>query len=98
MNVFRSFLFIFIVSIYSLSAFADDGYENFEASVYTRVSEVIKMKDPEWLKKTFKQMDQHLGIGKIYLETHRDMVMIEEDALEPIILFFEDRGKAAAEM
>ena len=92
MKAHRSFLVLLIATICSLSAFADDGYRNFEASVYTRVSEVTKMKDPEWLKRTFEQMDQHLEMGKIYLETHRDMVEIEENALEPIIRFFEDRG------
>jgi hypothetical protein len=92
MKAFRSFLILLILSLYSLSVFAHNGYENFEASVYTRVSEVKKMKDPGWLKSTFEQMDQHLKIKKIYLETHRDMVMIEEEALEPIIEFFEDRG------
>ena len=91
MKAFRT-AFLIIITFYSLSVFANSGYKNFEASVYTRVSEVIKMKDPEWLKSTFEQMDQHLKMGKIYLETHRDMVMIEEDALEPIIRFFEDRG------
>ena len=96
MKTFRSFLMLVTAIICSLSAFADDGYQNFEASVYTRVSEVIKMKDPEWLKRTFNQMDQHLKIKKIYLETHRDMVMIEEEALEPIIEFFEGRGVKTA--
>jgi hypothetical protein len=90
----KAFLIILILTItfYSLSAFAEDGYKNFEASVYARVSEVIKMKDQEWLKETFERMNQHLEMEKIYLETHRDMVMIEEEALEPIIEFFEDRG------
>jgi hypothetical protein len=96
MKAFRSFFILLILSLYSLSAFAHNGYKNFVASVYTRVSEVIKMKDPEWLKSTFEQMDQHLKIEKIYLETHRDMVMIEEEALEPIIKFFEDRGVKTA--
>jgi hypothetical protein len=96
MKTLRSFLMLLPAIICSLSAFADDGNKNFEASVYTRVSEVIKMKDPEWLKRTFEQMNQHLEIKKIYLETHRDMVVIEEDALEPIIKFFEDRGVKTA--
>ena len=81
-----------ICSLSALSAMADDGYKNFEVSVYARVFEVIKMKDPEWLKTTFEQMNRHLKIDKIYLETHRDMTVIDEDALEPIIKFFKDRG------
>ena len=45
MKAFRLLFILLIATIYSLSAFADDGYTNFEASVYTRVSEVIKMKE-----------------------------------------------------
>jgi hypothetical protein len=96
MKTFRLSLILLIVTIYSLSVLADEGYTNFEASVYTRVSEVIKMEDPEWLKRTFEQMEQHLKIEKIYLETHRDMVLVEEEALEPIIKFFEERGVKTA--
>ncbi|NLD39183.1 MAG: hypothetical protein GX654_20190 [Desulfatiglans sp.] len=81
-----------LVTICSLSTLADDGYKNFDVSVYARVFEVIKMKDPVWLKATFEQMDQHLNIDKIYLETHRDMTVIDEAALEPIIKFFKSKG------
>ncbi|MBN1907838.1 MAG: hypothetical protein JW927_22370 [Deltaproteobacteria bacterium] len=81
-----------LVTICSLSTLADDGYKNFDVSVYARVFEVIKMKDPVWLKTTFEQMDQHLNIDKIYLETHRDMTVIDEAALEPIIRFFKSKG------
>ena len=92
MKTFQSlFLFLF-VAICSLSVFAGDSYKNFEASVYTRVFEVLKMQDPEWLKTTFEQMSRHLKIDKIYLETHRDMTVIDEDALGPVIKFFKDRG------
>ncbi len=96
MRAFKFVIVLMIMNIFSLTAFADDGYKKFEASVYARVFEVIKMKDPEWLKTSFNEIDQHLKIGKIYLETHRDMVMIEEEALEPIIKFFRDRGVKTA--
>ncbi len=81
-----------LVTICSLTALADDGYKNFEVSVYTRVFEVLKMKDPLWLKTTFEQMDRHLKIDKIYLETHRDMTVIDEESLVSIIDFFKSRG------
>jgi hypothetical protein len=93
MRTVHSLFFIGFIFLLSLSsAAADNSYINFETSVYTRVFEVQKMKDPEWLKATFEEMDQHLKIDKIYLETHRDMTVIEEDALEPIIKFFKERG------
>lgn len=92
MNTVQTMLLLPLVTICSLSTLADDGYKNFDVSVYARVFEVIKMKDPVWLKATFEQMDQHLNIDKIYLETHRDMTVIDEAALEPIIKFFKSKG------
>lgn len=92
MNTVQTMLLLPLVTICSLSTLADEGYKNFDVSVYARVFEVIKMKDPVWLKTTFEQMDQHLSIDKIYLETHRDMTVIDEEALEPIIRFFKSKG------
>jgi hypothetical protein len=85
MKAYRLVFLLLIISACSLPAYADSGYRNFEASVYTRVFEVKKMKDPEWLKTTFEQINRHFKIGKIYLETHRDMVMIEEAARTLIV-------------
>ncbi len=92
MNTVQTILLLPLVTICSLSTLADDGYKNFEVSVYARVFEVIKMKDPVWLKATFEQMNQHLNIDKIYLETHRDMTVIDEAALDSIIKFFKSKG------
>ncbi len=97
MKALRLFFVLPVLSACAFPAFADSGNRLFETSVYARVFEVLKMKDPAWLKTTFEQMNQHLNIDKIYLETHRDMVVIDEEALEPIIRFFKDRGiKTAA--
>jgi hypothetical protein len=92
MNTVQTMLLLPLVTICSISALADDGYKNFDVSVYARVFEVIKMKDPVWLKTTFEQMDQHLNIDKVYLETHRDMTVIDEETLEPIVRFFKSKG------
>ncbi len=67
MNTFQTML---TATCYNMFPFtlADDGYKNFDVSVYARVFEVIKMKDPVWLKATFEQMDQHLNIDKYTLK------------------------------
>ena len=85
------FVLFFLVGCFSIVS-AADHYQNFEASIYTRVYEVLKMKDPDWLKTTFDQINNHVKVDKIYLETHRDMVVIEDDELVKIIQFFKDRG------
>lgn len=71
-------------------------YNNFEASVYTRVYEVQQMADLAWLEQTFDVMQSQVKISKVYLETHRDMILIDEAILNPAIAFFESRGVTVA--
>ncbi|MBN2103655.1 hypothetical protein JW835_06405 [bacterium] len=83
---------LLVVLILSGFVIRADGYQNFHTAIYTRVYEVKKMADPEWLEKSFNRISQSIKVDKIYLETHRDMVMIEEEDLVRIKQFFEDKG------
>ena len=67
------------------------NYQNFHTAVYARVYEVQKMADPVWLDESFEAMNRSIHMDKIYLETHRDMVVIGEDDLVRIKQFFEDQ-------
>jgi hypothetical protein len=71
-------------------------YRNFQTAVYTRVYEVQKMADPVWLEQSFDRMNRTIKMDKIFLETHRDMVVIGEEELIRIKKFFEDRGILAS--
>lgn len=68
------------------------SYENFNAAIYARVYEVQKMDDLTWLQKQFDLMQKHIQVDKIYLETHRDMVVAEQSTLDKVKKFFHDRG------
>ena len=54
MKAVRSLIVFMIILFCTHSVYADNGYKNFEASVYTRVFEVLKMKEEEF-KIQFKQ-------------------------------------------
>lgn len=68
------------------------AYESFKVSIYVRAYEVDKMKDIHWLDSTWNVISQQLEVGKIYLETHRDLLVVEDATLEQAKKFFHDRG------
>ena len=72
------------------------GYENFNAAVYARAYEVDKMKDPDWLRQSWDTISSQLHVDKIYLETHRDLLIVDDETLEAAKVFFESRGVEVA--
>ena len=68
------------------------AYESFKVSIYVRAYEVDKMKDIHWLDSTWNVISQQLEVDKIYLETHRDLLVVEDATLEQAKKFFHDRG------
>ena len=50
------------------------------------------MKDIHWLDSTWNVISQQLEVDKIYLETHRDLLVVEDATLEQAKKFFHDRG------
>ncbi|ACB74683.1 hypothetical protein [Opitutus terrae] len=67
-------------------------YQNFRTAVYVRAYEVQKMKDPEWLKANWDVIERQLKVDKIYLETHRDLIVIDDATLQAAKRFFEQKG------
>jgi hypothetical protein len=56
------------------------------------------MTDPEWLKSTWDVISNQVKVDKIYLETHRDLLIIKKDEMQKIINFFKDQGIEVAEV
>jgi hypothetical protein len=75
---------------------AADRYNHFRATIYARAYEVEKMDDLAWLKESFDVMDKHLKIDKIYLESHRDLLIVPSKTLNKVKKFFADRGVETA--
>ena len=64
------------LSVLAVPALAQ--HKNFTVSVYVRAYEVEKMKDTQWLESTWKTISSQLDVEKIYLETHRDMLLVKK--------------------
>lgn len=91
-NQFKSALvFLFLLSGL-LTCYSQPGYKNFKVAVYVRSYEVRKMGDLHWLDSIWTDITAHLHVDKIYLETHRDLVMVQEDTLEMVKKYFNDKG------
>jgi hypothetical protein len=81
-----------LLSMLAGSSAAAAGYKNFTVSVYARAYEVRQMKDPQWLEQRWAAIEKQVRVGKIYLETHRDGVIPDEETIEQAKRFFTARG------
>lgn len=87
---------IIIAVVFGLQSAVASQYQNFEVSVYTRAYEVEKMKDPQWLESTWETISSQLKVDKIYLESHRDLLIVDGETLENAIRFFKSKGLKVA--
>jgi hypothetical protein len=74
------------------AARAADGYAHFDAAIYARAYEVQEMADLDWLRTRFDVMEKHVKVSKMYLETHRDRILVDSETLEKAKPFFAERG------
>ncbi len=72
------------------------NYRNFNVAVYCRVYEVRQMKDPAYLESAWAAISPHVKIDKVYLETHRDTVVVDQATLDQAKRFFEGKGVKVA--
>ena len=88
-------LFFLLIAL-AIGTTALAGHKNFKVSVYVRAYEVEKMKDPQWLESTWKTISSQLDVDKIYLETHRDLLLVDDTTLEKAKAFFVKQGLEVA--
>ncbi|MCF8226385.1 MAG: hypothetical protein K9J30_10965 [Bacteroidales bacterium] len=87
--------FLFVI-LQNTSLFGQGNYDHFKVSVYTRAYEVQKMQDQHWLDSTWKVISSQLDIDKIYLETHRDLLIVDQKTLTKAKEFFLSKGLEVA--
>jgi len=75
-----------------IKVFPADNYKNFKVAVYARAYEVQKMDSLPWLEPIWNEISQQVHVDKIYLETHRDLLVVDEKTLLAAKKFFEKRG------
>ena len=71
---------------------AEAKHDHFKVSVYVRAYEVQKMKDAEWLESSWAIISSQLDVDKIYLETHRDLLIVDDETIEKAKQFFLKQG------
>lgn len=85
-----------LLTLLAASMLTAGEYEGFKVSIYTRAFEVVKMGDPHWLDSTWQVISSQLKVDKIYLETHRDLVIVPDETLEQAKKYFESKGLEVA--
>ena len=83
--------YIFLLMMTSMMASAGH-YDGFKVSVYTRAQEVMRMSNLRWLDSTWNVISGQLKVDKIYLETHRDLIIVPDATLEQAKKYFRDKG------
>src|SRR5262245_41325946 len=84
--------FAMVLAACALWSGAALGYENFRVAIYCRAQEVQKMADPAWLEQSWQAVSREVHIDKVYIETHRDRILIDDATLEAAKKFFASRG------
>jgi hypothetical protein len=82
-------IFSFLLATLTVAA---GNYNGFKVSVYTKAYTVEKMKDLHWLDSTWNVIAGQIKVDKIYLETHRDLLIIPDATLEQAKNFFRQKG------
>ena len=68
------------------------NYDNFKVSSYIRAQDVLRMKDKAFLEKTWETVSSQVELDKMYIETHRDSIVVDEKTLKDVIRFFRSKG------
>jgi hypothetical protein len=83
-------IFLFLLTITNANA---QHYHNFKVSVYCRAYEVKLMGDTTgYLKPLWNEVTRQMKVDKVYLETHRDLIIVDQHTLDVAKKFFKDRG------
>lgn len=64
--------------------------------MYCRAYEVREMADPAWLRSRWDELSRQVHVDKVYLETHRDGVIVADATLESAKAFFAAQGVQTA--
>lgn len=67
-------------------------FKNFKSVVYVMVQDVNRVGTVEKWEEIWKDYSRNLKVDKVYLETFRDMVFVEDEAMKNAIRFFKSKG------
>ncbi len=90
------YISVFAAVMSLLFAASVKGYDNFKVAVYAPARDVNRMRDAEWLEKSWDEISRQVKVDKIYLETHRDTMLVDEETINKAKKFFKDRAVEVA--
>lgn len=85
-------LIYFALFGHSIARAGGNNYQNFDVALYARVYETLQMKDPAWLDSHWEAVTKNMKVDHIYLETSRDMVVVDQATLDAAKKFFLSKG------
>lgn len=88
----KRILLLAILAIIGHITVTAGAYKSFKVSIYVRAYEVNKMKDIQWLDSTWNIISKQLDVDKIYLETHRDLLIVDDATLNQAKEYFHKKG------
>jgi hypothetical protein len=92
----KFYLLSFLLAFLFASIYSQGGYKNFKVAVYARAYEVEKMNDLNWLEPIWTEISRQVKVDKIYLETHRDLLLVKKETIETARNFFESHNVEVA--
>ena len=92
----KTFFIMAVLLLTISSVMAGEPYKNFKVAVYSRAYETVKMGDLSYIEPIWDEVTRQVHVDKIYLETHRDLLIVDEATLLKAKKFFEDRGVKTA--
>jgi hypothetical protein len=88
----KSLALVLFLCVWVQSSFGQQ-YKNFKVAVYCRAYEVKEMKDTAgYLRPIWNEITRQCRVDKVYLETHRDLLIVDQPTLDAAKKFFKDRG------
>ncbi|MEJ2616232.1 MAG: hypothetical protein P8Z35_14840 [Ignavibacteriaceae bacterium] len=86
------FIIILLVSSFNLVAF-QGNYKNFVVSVYIRAYEVKQLSsDFKKFDSAWTSISNQVKVDKVYIETHRDNITVDDKTIELAKKYFHDKG------
>lgn len=91
----RKIIFLYLLLFNTITTIAQQ-YKNFRVAVYARAYETREMGKREYIEPIWNELSAQLKVDKIYLETHRDLIIVDQQTLDAAKQFFKSRGVEVA--
>lgn len=95
-SLFSKSILLLCIMYSGMNLYGQNNYRNFKVAVYARAYEVRDMADAKKLEATWNEITRQMKVDKIYLETHRDKIIVDDKTLAAAKKFFQSRGVEVA--